>query len=57
MQATLFVLWILPPPAPGSKVLARLYCSGAGCTPDTGIIPIVQSVIRNTVFSDIGPDL
>ena len=47
----------LPPPAPGALVLARSHRARARRAADAGISQVVESVVRDVVAVDIGPDL
>src|SRR6266571_2511749 len=44
-------------PAPGARVLARLYLARAGPAADAGVVPVVQDVVRDVVGADVVPDL
>src|SRR5215472_1869317 len=57
MQPALALLGILPPPATGTDVLARLDRASARSTADARIPPRVERIHRNIVTGDITPDL
>ena len=57
MQAALTVEGALPPPAPGSDVLAGLHRPGAGSAANRGIALPVQDIDGNAVLLHIGVDV
>src|SRR5580658_4669270 len=56
VQAAFFFTVVFPPPSSGPEVLAGMDGAGAGGAADAHESLIVQGVIRNIVFVDIGPD-
>src|SRR5689334_4950830 len=57
MQSALLRIRILPPPAPGAAVCARLHRARARRATDAGIALVVQRVVRQLARADVGPDL
>src|SRR6185295_7569661 len=57
VQPALLELGVLPPPAAGANVLARLDGAGARCATNAGEAFVVQLVVGDLVLFDVGPDV
>src|SRR5450631_349537 len=57
MQPALFVVGILPPPAAGARVLARLDGARAGGAADRRVATVVHRVDRDAVLLGVGAHL
>ena len=54
MKTTLSMIWVFPPPSSSADVLPGLDGPGAWLTTDARESLLVQLVVRNSVFLDIG---
>src|SRR6478736_7384923 len=57
LQAAFLGIRILPPPAAGAAVGARLHGTRAGCTADAGVALVMQRVVRQLARADVIPDV
>ena len=57
MEAALFLIGLLPPPAAGADVFTGLYRAGAGLAANGGIATIMECVVRHSVATEVMPDI
>ena len=57
MKAAFLLGCLLPPPTPLAFVLAGAYRPRAGLATNGKVASLVQGIVRDTVISDVCPDL
>ena len=55
MDPALLVLGLLPPPAPGARVLAGAHRAAAGLAADRAVALVVEGVVRDAVHAQVVP--